>query len=183
MKGKTLFFYVLTGWFLVSGLYGLTENIAVAIACIAIAGVFFFLARKQQNKIPTDIPINNISITKEYSNEDVSEFLFEDIKVAGVTFKNGKKNRQTILRAIKFRDKPYNKDLRLGLSYYEYENAPAYYITVNDEPIGNVPADKVSHINELMNAGKIVDVTHINVYGGGEDRSYGAKITIKIKNN
>ena len=116
------------------------------------------------------------------------EFIFEQIKVAGVTFKSGRKSRQTILRKIKFRDDPYSDGLDLGLSYYEYEGNPAYNITVNDDVIGNVPADKVEYIDGLMDAGRIVGLTHIDVYGGGRNHdgtpmSYGAKITIKIKNS
>ena len=116
------------------------------------------------------------------------EFIFEKIKVAGVTFKSGRKSRQTILRKIKFRDEPYSDGLELGLSYYEYEDKPAYNITVNDDVIGNVPADKVEYIDGLMDAGRIVGLTHIEIYGGGTDRdgkpiNYGAEITIKIKSS
>ena len=124
----------------------------------------------------------------ENAEPEKPEFIFERFNVAGVTFKNGRKSRQTILRKIKFRDEPYSDGLELGLSYYEYEGAPAYNVTVNDEIIGSVPADKVAHIDALMDAGKIVGVTYINVYGGGKDNdgnplSYGAEITIKIKNS
>lgn len=116
------------------------------------------------------------------------DFIFEQIKVAGVTFKSGRKSRQTMLRKIKFRDKPYSNGLELGLSYYEYEGKPAYNITVNDDVIGNVPADKVEYVDKLMDEGKIVAVTYISVYGGGKDSdgkpiSYGAEVTIKIKNS
>lgn len=124
----------------------------------------------------------------ENAEPEKPEFIFERFNVAGVTFKNGRKSRQTILRKIKFRDEPYSDGLELGLSYYEYEGAPAYNVTVNNEIIGSVPADKVAYIDALMDAGKIVGVTYINVYGGGKDidgnpLSYGAEITIKIKNS
>lgn len=133
------------------------------------------------SKSPAPASVENVEPKKP-------EYIFERFNVAGVTFKNGRKSRQTILRKIKFRDEPYSDGLDLGLSYYEYEGAPAYNVTVNDEIIGSVPADKVAYIDELMVAGKIVGVTYIKVYGGGRDSdgnplSYGAEITIKIKNS
>ena len=159
-----------------------------AVGCLVVAAVFVFLARRNKaaSTAPAAVQPEAAPVVKPAAEKP--EFLFEQIKVAGVTFKNGRKSRQTILRAIKFRDEPYADGLELGLTYYEYEGKPAYNVTVNDEVIGSVPADKVQYIDELMSAGKIVAVTYINVYGGGTDKggkpiSYGAEITIKIKNS
>lgn len=187
MNKKTIIFYAFAGLFFVSGLYGFTQTIGGAIVCIAIAVVFFLLARKSKSPVVNDTVVNNVP-TQQPVTDNSPEFIFDKIKVSGVTFKNSNKSRQAILRAIKFRDEPYADGLDLSISYYEYEGAPAYYVNVNDEPIGNIPADKVAYIDELMNAGRIVGVTYISVYGGGRDDSgksisYGAEITIKIKSN
>lgn len=189
MQRKKIVFYIIAVLFALACVGAVSSsNFVGAIGCLAVAAVFVFLARRNKSASTTTAAIQPKATPTVEPAAEKPEFLFEQIKVAGVTFKNGRKSRQAILRAIKFRDEPYKDGLELGLSYYEYEGAPAYNITVNNEIIGSVPADKVAYIDALMDAGKIVGVTYINVYGGGKDSdgnpiSYGAEITIKIKNS
>ncbi len=105
-------------------------------------------------------------------------------KVAGVTFKNGRKSRQTILRAIYFGDEPYDDELVLyHLKKYEFEGELAVAVYAKNEQIGNVPRADLPFILEHFD--DIVDVD-VDVYGGGtnenrEKLSYGAKATIIYK--
>lgn len=109
-----------------------------------------------------------------------SEYEFLKFKVAGVTFKNGRKSRQTILRKIKFRDEPFDKgDFAMTLQRYEYEGNPAFGVYVNDEQIGSVPAEHTAYLEE--NFSRILGFTHIDVYGGGEGKSFGAEVILRLK--
>ena len=111
-------------------------------------------------------------------------FEFLPIKVAGVTFKNGNKSRQSILRALKFRDGEFAEGVDLELKAYEYEGQPAYGIYANGQQIGSVPANMVSYISD--NYERIIDFAGIEVYGGGRDKegnaiSYGCEVILKLK--
>lgn len=189
MQRKKIVFYIISVLFVLACVSAISSsNFGGAIGCLIVAAVFVFLARRNKatNSTPADVQPKAAPMVEPAAEKP--EFIFERFNVAGVTFKNGRKSRQTILRKIKFRDEPYSDGLELGLSYYEYEGAPAYNVTVNGDIIGNVPAEKVAHIDELMTAGKIVAVSYISIHGGGKDSdgkpiNYGAEITIKIKND
>lgn len=114
-----------------------------------------------------------------------SKYEFLNIKVAGVTFKNGRKSRQTILRKIKFRDPPFEHEADIDIRKYEFEGEPAIGIFVNSEQIGNVPKNQVQYL--LDNWSRTDSITAINIYGGGktelgESRNYGAEVTIRLLN-
>lgn len=110
------------------------------------------------------------------------EFTFN---VAGVTFKNGRKSRQTILRQIKYKDYPFNQKLDVKLEQYDFEGRPAISVTVNGEMIGNVPKEHTEFF--IQNADKMLGVKNLVILGGGaskstgEKLSYGAKVTIAMK--
>lgn len=112
-------------------------------------------------------------------------FEFMQIKVSGVTFKNEKgASRQTILRKIKFNDKPFNEYIELELRQYEYDGSPAYGVYANNLQIGNIPADMVQFVSD--NWKRLDSISAIDVYGGGRDESghaisYGCKITLKLR--
>jgi len=179
MKKKTIVFYVLAGLFFVSGLTSLLSEPLGAICCIVIACVFFCLARKR----PKADAVADVAASAP-ADDVKPEFLFEKIRVAGVTFDNDDgKSRQLMLRKIKFRDAPYADGLELGVEYYEYNGSPAYKVTVNGDTVGNVPADKVEYVDSLISASKVVGVTYISVYGGTDGKPFGAEITLKIKND
>lgn len=132
---------------------------------------------------PISAPVPSPVPTPTPIAEPQTDFEFYPVKVAGVTFKNGRKSRQTILRKIKFYDPPFEDGIELGLSKYEFEGNPAISITANGEQIGNVPAAQVPYIME--NWCRIESISAINVYGGGksedgEEKNFGAEITIRL---
>lgn len=113
-----------------------------------------------------------------YSQEG---FDFLRTKVAGVTFKNGRRARQTILRAMYFHDEPFDKgDMELSVQRGEWEGKPAFGVFVNGEQIGSIPAEHVQFMSD--NFSRLDGITNIEVYGGGEGRNYGAEIILRFRN-
>lgn len=107
------------------------------------------------------------------------QFHSMEIKVAGVTFKNGRKSRQAILRKIKYKDKPFDKALNITFQGYEFEGAPAIGIYVNEQQIGNVPRTQVKEFISHKNNPFIID--SLNVYGGNDGKSFGCIINIRFQ--
>lgn len=115
------------------------------------------------------------------ASEAKPAFEFLSVKVAGVTFKNGRKSRQTNLRKIHFKDEPFNKGtMELTLQREEWEGKPAFGVYVNGDQIGNIPAEYVSYVND--NFSRLDGIVNMEVYGGGEGRNYGAEITLRFRN-
>lgn len=115
------------------------------------------------------------------ASEAKPAFEFLSVKVAGVTFKNGRKSRQTILRKIHFKDEPFDKGtMELTLQREEWEGKPAFGVYVNGDQIGDIPAEYVSYVND--NFSRLDGIVNIEVYGGGEGRNYGAEITLRFRN-
>lgn len=115
------------------------------------------------------------------ASEAKPAFEFLSVKVAGVTFKNGRKSRQTILRKIHFKDEPFDKGtMELTLQREEWEGKPAFGVYVNGDQIGNIPAEYVSYVND--NFSRLDGIVNMEVYGGGEGRNYGAEITLRFRN-
>lgn len=117
------------------------------------------------------------NITTDYNNEAHVKF-----RVAGVTFKNGRKSRQAILRKIKWKDEPFDGIVIYTLQVYEYEGRPTVGIYANGEQIGNVPKEHTTFVVENINKIKSVSV---EVYGGGktksgEQKSFGAEVTLVL---
>lgn len=107
-------------------------------------------------------------------------YIYLVFTVAGVTFKNGRKTRQGILRALKWGDEEIES---VTLEPYEWEGKPAVYVKVNDQIIGNIPADTVETFLEYEQKYKR-DNIHCRVYGGnklddGSRTNYGSEITIR----
>lgn len=107
-------------------------------------------------------------------------YIFLSFTVAGVTFKNGRKTRQAILRALKWGDEEIES---VTLEPYEWEGKPAVYVKVNDQVIGNIPADTVETFLEYERNYQR-DNIHCKVYGGnelddGSRTNYGSEITIR----
>lgn len=103
---------------------------------------------------------------------NVKEF---DFSVAGVTFKNGRRSRQAILRAMKYGDPPYDK-VEITLKKTTFEGKPAIEVWANEELIGFVPKDLVPDImaawnNELM-------VTGWSIKG---EEPFGCRIKIAVR--
>lgn len=132
--------------------------------------------------------INDINANQSNLNNpivpDTSNNEYYTFKVAGVTFKNGRKTRQAILRKIKWKDEPFNGFIAYTLEQYEFEGETAVGIYANGEQIGNVPRENLDYI--LNNWDRIAAVYSVSVYGGNkkDDGTYtnlGAEATISLK--
>ena len=101
-----------------------------------------------------------------------------EFKVAGVTFTNDDNvARQDILKAIKEKRKPFDKKLDIMLKEYDFEGNFAIGITVNGQTIGNIPKDDLEFFQK--NGDRMLGVT--NIYVGGDDGLYYARIKINLK--
>lgn len=108
-----------------------------------------------------------------------SPYEFVNTKIVGVTFKDGRKNRQTVLRRLHWKDEPFDKnEAEVILDREEYEGKPAYAVLLNGEKAGYVPAELAQYIAD--NSDRCDGVTHIDTYCGHDD-IYGAKIVIRFR--
>lgn len=99
--------------------------------------------------------------------------------VAGVTFKNGRRSRQTILRQIRFRDPPYSKTPEFRLVRYLFEGEDAVAVYANDEIVGFIGKYDLPQVLEQWE--DYYEVSDYEVIGGGQDRSYGLVIRVCFK--
>lgn len=119
--------------------------------------------------------------------KDILKFIFPkkarshtmEIKVAGVTFKNGRKSRQAILRKIKFKDSPFDKVLNVSFQGYDFEGEQAIGVYVNDEQIGNVPKTLLDEFIKYKDNPYVIQ--KLDVYGGNDGKNFGCSITITFK--
>lgn len=107
-------------------------------------------------------------------------YIFFSFKVAGVTFKNGRKTRQAILRAFKWGDETVET---VDFEKYLYEGRDAVYVKINDQIVGNIPSE---HTQTFLDYEKNYkrDNVHCEIYGGsklddGTRTNYGCEITIR----
>lgn len=105
------------------------------------------------------------------------QFHHMTFNVAGVTFKNGRKTRQAILRKIRFKDEPFNKIETIEFEPYEFEGEQAYYIQVNGETIGNIPRTSIAEFEKYKDQN--MTVTELDV-AGGREYPFGCTITLKF---
>ena len=99
------------------------------------------------------------------------------VHVAGVTYKNGRRTRQAILRAIKWNDVPYDGIDKVAVKKTTFEDSDAFEVWANDEMIGYVPKTQVQFFSQ--NWGRYCRSGGLNVHGGGsapdgERLNYGA---------
>ena len=100
-------------------------------------------------------------------------------RVAGVTFKNGRRSRQTILRALKFRDPPYENSVSIAVEKEDYEGEDAVGIYVNKEKVGFISKADLPWVMERWD--KCIGAVDYSVYGGF-DHSFGMEVTIGFRN-
>lgn len=106
---------------------------------------------------------------------------FLKTKIAGVTFKNGRKSRQSMLRRLYWKDAPFGKNsAEVALDRGEYEGKPAFAVVLNGEVVGYVPAEHADFLE--ANFDRCDGVTRIEAYCGQDD-IYGAEITIRFRKN
>ena len=186
MKAKTIILFVFGAIFV----FGIPsyKGVGATLMGIFFAALCFYFGwrsmkgtKKAKPSAPAAVQVPNNAPVQEAPKDEPYEFL--RIKLAGVTFKNGRKSRQSILRAIKFRDGEFSDGVELELKPYEWEGQPAYGVYANGQQIGSVPADKVAYIAE--NKGRIVGFSAIEVYGGGRDeegqvKNFGCEVVLRL---
>ena len=96
-------------------------------------------------------------------------------KVAGVTFKTGRKSRQVMLKNMYFNNTPpFDGDITITFKRYDYEGKLAIGVYANELQIGNVPAPMVSVFDSYWTSDYDVDY---RIYGGG-NKNWGCEIDV-----
>lgn len=212
-SGYGLTFKILGALLFFMGLLVCIVLLPFGIACMIFGAIMFLLGAKyrrtskkmrpydnfevpaHENALPDDRekniseePASPLAETKNASRpvaaSETNPYDYFAFDVAGVTFKNGRKYRQTILRKIKFRDDPFQHNVNISIRPYDFEGERAYGVYANDEQIGNVPKEYVPYIDE--NTDRFDTITGIDIRGGGalpdgSRRNYGARITLRFK--
>ena len=99
-----------------------------------------------------------------------------EVKVAGVTFSNddGTK-RQSIIRKIKFKDKPF-ETTEITFSRYDYEGELAISVLANGVQIGNVPKEQIDEFDKKWTGQYLIE--RYDVKGSGRNVPFG--FTVKV---
>ena len=133
------------------------------IAIAAALGVFGYvtmkrtqaaeLAKKDTENEEAPVALNDEIAPSECSGnleaQQDSSYEFLRTKIAGVTFKDGRKSRQTIIRRLYWKDEPFDKnEAEVVLERGEYEGKPAFAVILNGQKAGYVPAEHVQFIEE-----------------------------------
>lgn len=197
MKKTTLILWIVAAVIAVSSVPLFVQgNIGAGVCGLVIAAILFVVGLRKKNAAPAPkqkgAPAAPTADTSAASSTPGTHdggkpamysqngFDFLRTKVAGVTFKNGRKSRQTILRKIYFKDEPFDKgDMELSVQRGEWEGKPAFGVFVNGEQIGSIPAEHVPFLEEHF--ASLDGITNIEVYGGGEGRNYGAEIILRFR--
>lgn len=138
-------------------------------------------ASESNNVIENNIDISNIP---EITVDDIPEShplekKAYEFKVVGVTFKTGRKSRQTALRRIRFNDEPY-ETVDIQIKEYDYEGELALGVYANDFQVGNIAKADINRVSSLLSDD--YTIYDYKIYGGG-DKSWGMSITLsKIVN-
>lgn len=98
-----------------------------------------------------------------------------EFKVAGVTFKNGRRTRQAILRAMKYKDNGF-ETVEITLQRYDFEGSVAIGVYANSEQIGNVPKEIKDAVNDAWTGRYVVEEWEI--LGSGKEAPLGCRIKI-----
>lgn len=115
------------------------------------------------------------------------KYLVVPITVAGVTHKNGRRHRQTILRRIYWKDDPYQKVDGVDIVATTFNDEPAVEVWVYNkkirEMIGYVPKQEASFVHSISEY--FESSIDFDVYGGGKasdgtELSYGASVTLRF---
>lgn len=173
MKKSVIALWIAAALFLVCSFTFLPDGIGEFICGVAIAAVLAFLGYRQHKK-PKEAPA-----ASSPAPADDSPYEFIRTKIAGVTFKDGRKSRQTILRRLYWKDEPFDKNAaEVTLERGEYEGKPAFAVMLNGEKAGYVPAEHAQFVED--NFDRCDGVTNIEAYHGKDD-IYGAEIIIRFR--
>lgn len=193
MKKSVIVLWIVAALFLASAFPMFSEgNVGAGVSGIVIAAALaafgFFKNKKAKeaaespHTIAADVPRPAAPAPAKATGsppDPESPYEFLKMKVAGVTFKDGRQNRQTMIRRLYWKDEPFDKDeAEVTLQREEYEGKPAFAVLLNDRKIGYVPAEHVEFI--AANYERCDGVTRIEAYCGQDD-IYGAEITIRFR--
>lgn len=173
---KRIAFYFIGGCCIISSFIGFSQyGIATGIICIVVGVLFISAAHgtsstasQQESTLPSSA----------VQQEEIRGLVFN---VAGVSFSNESgriRSRQSILRKIHFEDLPFDSGYEVRLERYIFEDAPAYYVYVNDYIVGNVPKEFIHYLEENSDRKYVVD--YFNTYGGGKNKNFGAEMKISF---
>ncbi len=199
MKKTTLILWIVAAVIAVSSVPLFVQgNIGAGVCGLVIAAILFVVGLRKKNAAPAPKQEGAPAAPAPAAATSAASFTpsahdggkpaiysqngfdFLRTKVAGVTFKNGRKSRQTILRKIYFKDEPFDKgDMELSVQRGEWEGKPAFGVFVNGEQIGSIPAEHTQFVAD--NFSRLEGITNIEVYGGGEGRNYGAEIILRFR--
>lgn len=161
--------------------------------CYAIYKIYYFLFKGiaigckklfshfsgKENEQPPAAEAQPQQIEEKTATEPEIPYEFLKTKIAGVTFKDGRKSRQTILRRLYWKDEPFDEnEAEVALERGEYEGKPAFAVILNGQKAGYVPAEHAQFIED--NFARCDGVTHIEAYCGAND-IYGAEIIIRFR--
>lgn len=173
MKKSVIALWIAAALFLACSFTFLPDGIGEFICGVAIAAALAFLGYRQHKK-PKEAPA-----VSSPAPADDSPYEFIRTKIAGVTFKDGRKSRQTILRRLYWKDEPFDKNAaEVTLERGEYEGKPAFAVMLNGEKAGYVPAEHAQFVED--NFDRCDGVTNIEAYCGKDD-IYGAEIIIRFR--
>lgn len=194
MKKSIIAMWIVAALFLVSACLMFAEgNIGAGVCGIVIAAALAFVGysknRKAKESAATTLPEREEACEQpnparkaaalEEAREPEPPYEFLKMKVAGVTFKDGRQSRQTMIRRLYWKDDPFDKnEAEVTLQREEYEGKPAFTVLLNDRKIGYVPAEHAQYIAD--NFDLCDGVTHIEAYSGKND-IYGAEIVIRFR--
>lgn len=148
---------------------GVFTTLCVVFAPLAYVGMIFIalaiIGTVRHNKRKPEKKTESVAPAPTPAPAPVKEpYVFLRFKVAGVTFNNGRKTRQAILRAFKFGDEVIET---VDFEQYEYEGKPAIYVKINDKIVGNIPSNLVNTYLEYESM-YTLDNIHCDVYGGNK---------------
>lgn len=193
MKKSSIALFVAAALFLICSFTFLPDKIAEFIVGVAIAAALAFFGYRQQRKpksapapeeTPPETPVvapvvPPVAPKKEEPAPPEVPFDFLVTKIAGVTFKDGRKSRQTVLRRLYWKDEPFdNNEAEVILKREEFEGKPAFAILVNGDKAGYVPSEHSQFVED--NFDRCDGIRYINAYHGQND-IYGAEISIRFR--
>ncbi len=190
MKKSVIVLWIVAALFLVSAFPMFGEgNVGAGVSGIVIAAVLAFIGfrnNRKAGKAPEGYEKEREQPKAKPARAEAAPapqpeapYEFLKMKVAGVTFKDGRQSRQTMIRRLYWKDEPFDKnEAEVTLQREEYEGKPAFAVLLNDRKIGYVPAEHAEFI--AANYDRCDGVTRIEAYCGQDD-IYGAEITVRFR--
>lgn len=183
MEKFRVLFWVLGGVFtLLCVVFAPLAYVGMIFIALAIIGTVRHKKKKSQSESTVEAVAPAPAPTPAPVKEPESPYVFLRFKVAGVTFNNGRKTRQAILRAFKFGDEDVEV---IDLERYEYEGKPAVYVKINDKIVGNIPSNLIDTYLEYESKYSL-DNINCDIYGGnklddGTRTNLGCELTLRYK--